>query len=146
MQCPKCRSDGSAVLDSRNTGNTIRRRRECSGCGFRYSTHERIEYVLPLVLKKDGGKENFDSHKLRSGLIKACEKRPVTGDKIEETVELIERRIQELYVKEIQSQQIGEILMQFLKELDEVAYIRFASVYQEFNDKEQFVQLLKAFD
>ncbi|MCL4134934.1 UNVERIFIED_CONTAM: hypothetical protein GTU68_029230 [Idotea baltica] len=143
MRCPKCASDKSAVIDSRNTGSAIRRRRECQSCEFRYSTYERIEYILPVVLKKDGGKQPFSTHKLKSGLVKACEKRPVDSDKIDETVDNIERQIYELCLKEIPSERIGEFLMQSLKDLDHIAYIRFASVYKEFSDAKQFVEELE---
>ena len=143
MRCPKCSSERSAVVDSRSGGSVIRRRRECQSCNFRFSTYERIEYVLPLVLKKDGGKEPFDSHKLRVGLLKACEKRPVSIEKIDETTDIIERKIQELCLKEIQSQEIGKFLIDALKDLDHIAYIRFASVYKEFSNVEQFVEELK---
>ena len=144
MKCPKCGSEKSAVVDSRSDGDTTRRRRECQACGFRFSTYERIEITLPMVVKKDGRREAFDRNKVRGGLLKACEKRPVAMDVIDRTVEAVERKLQELYQKEIPSRHIGDILMEELKRLDQIAYVRFASVYREFSDVSQFVATLQS--
>ena len=144
MRCTKCTSDNLSVIDSRSDGETIRRRRECQDCGVRFTTYERIELALPMVIKKDGRREPFGREKIRTGLIRACMKRPVSLETIEETVETIERRIAELCEKEISSVEIGEFVLAALKDLDKVAYIRFASVYREFSDVNQFVEALKA--
>jgi transcriptional repressor NrdR len=146
MKCPKCESERSSVIDSRSDGNAIRRRRECQECQFRFSTFERVEYTLPMVIKKDGRREAFDSRKIRMGLFKACEKRPISVETIEKTVETIERKIQEQCMKEIPSRQIGDFLMDELKNLDKIAYVRFASVYREFSDVSQFVDTLQSLD
>ena len=143
MRCTKCNSDNISVVDSRSDGQTIRRRRECQDCGVRFTTYERIELALPMVTKKDGRREPFDREKIRTGLLRACMKRPLSMETIDETVELIERRIAELCEKEIESRDIGEYVMEALKDLDKVAYIRFASVYREFSDVNQFVDALK---
>lgn len=139
MKCPKCTSENLSVVDSRSDGEAIRRRRECQSCNFRFSTYERIELSLPALVKKDGRREAYDSAKIRAGLLKACEKRPVSRDAIETTVDLIERRVQELHVKELPSRQIGDFVMEALRGLDKIAYVRFASVYREFSDVNQFV-------
>ena len=144
MRCPKCGSEKSAVIDSRSDGDTTRRRRECQSCEFRFSTYERIEVMLPMVVKKDGRREAFDRDKVRGGLLKACEKRPVSMEVIDQTVEVIERRLQELYSREIPSRRIGDVLMEELKRLDQIAYVRFASVYREFSDVSQFVDTLQS--
>ena len=146
MRCPRCGFPESAVVDSRGDGTAIRRRRECESCHFRFTTFERVELSFPMVVKKDGRREVFDRHKLRAGLVRACEKTPVSMDEIDKTVESIEAKIVELCVKEIPSRQIGDFLMEALKGLDKVAYIRFASVYREFTDISQFVDTLKSLD
>ena len=146
MRCPKCSSDHSAVIDSRGDGDVIRRRRECQGCGVRFTNFERIELSLPMVIKKDDRREPFDRTKLRAGLVRACEKRPVSMDAIDATVDAIERRVGELCLKEIPSRQIGDFLMEALKQLDKIAYVRFASVYREFSDLHQFVDTLESLD
>ena len=144
MRCPRCGFEDSAVVDSRGDGSAIRRRRECESCKFRFTTYERVELSLPMVVKKDGRREPFDRHKLRAGLVRACEKTPVSMDLIDKTVESIEGRIVELFVKEMPSRQIGDFLMESLKGLDKVAYVRFASVYREFSDISQFVDTLQS--
>ncbi|NLF25306.1 MAG: transcriptional repressor NrdR [Deltaproteobacteria bacterium] len=144
MRCPKCGSEKSAVIDSRSDGDTTRRRRECQSCEFRFSTYERIEVTMPMVVKKDGRREAFDRDKVRGGLLKACEKRPVSMEIIDQTVEVIERKLQELYSREILSRKIGDVLMEELKRLDQIAYVRFASVYREFSDVSQFVDTLQS--
>lgn len=144
MRCPKCGEERSSVSDSRSDGEAIRRRRECNGCSFRYTTYERIELALPVVVKKDGRREPFDREKVRAGLRRACEKRPVSTESIDRTVENIESRVCELCLKEIPSRQIGDFLMEALRALDKIAYVRFASVYREFSDVSQFVDTLKS--
>ncbi len=144
MRCPKCDCERSSVIDSRNEGDLIRRRRECQSCAYRFSTFERIEYSMPLVVKKDSRRENFERDKLRLGLRKACEKRPVSVEAIDKSIESIERRIQALCEKEIPSRLIGDFLMEELRLLDKIAYVRFASVYREFSDVNQFVDTLES--
>jgi len=125
-------------------GGVIRRRRECLSCKRRYTTYERVEESLPVVVKKDGRRESFDRTKILSGLKKACEKRPISTSTIEALTERIEKRIQEMGDTEIQSRTIGEEVMKELHQLDQVAYVRFASVYREFKDIDQFMDELKA--
>ncbi|MBO5395119.1 MAG: transcriptional repressor NrdR [Clostridia bacterium] len=144
MKCVYCGGDESKVLDSRNSdeSNSIRRRRECLVCGRRFTTYETIETVPILVIKNDGSRQSFDASKLKSGIIKACEKRPVSLSQIDGIVEGIEKQIQNKLTQEIKSSQLGEMVMDALKELDEVAYVRFASVYRQFKDLESFKKLL----
>ena len=144
MKCSKCECERSSVVDSRNEGHQIRRRRECQECGYRFSTFERIEYQMPMIIKKDGRRESFNRDKLRVGLVKACEKRPVSVEVIDKSVDAIERRIQALCEKEMPSRQLGEFLMEELRQLDKIAYVRFASVYREFSDISQFVDTLES--
>lgn len=144
MRCPKCSSDSSSVIDSRGDDFTTRRRRECQSCGFRYTTYERIERTLPMVVKKDGRREAFDRGKVRSGIVKACEKRPVSMEVIDRTVEALEARLSDLYAKEISSIEIGDMIMEALSRIDKVAYVRFASVYREFSDPSQFLDTLES--
>jgi len=145
MKCPNqnCDSEKFSVVDSRKDGSSIRRRRECLECKFRFSTYERIEFSLPMVVKKDGRREVFNSDKIRLGLIKACEKRDVSIEKIDQTVDGIQKQVQELSLKEIPATKIGDIIIDHLKELDQIAYVRFASVYREFTDLAQFIDTLK---
>ena len=145
MKCPFCATDDTRVLDSResNEGAVIRRRRECPQCKRRFTTYERVEELNPLVVKKDGRRESFDRDKLLQGLKKACEKRPVSVSQLEQLVTDIERRLQELGEKEVSSTSIGEEVMKRLPELDEVAYVRFASVYRSFRDIAEFMDELK---
>ncbi|HSA59375.1 MAG TPA: transcriptional regulator NrdR [bacterium] len=145
MKCPFCNHPNSSVVDSRDSkeGETIRRRRECDTCGKRFTTYERVEELLPLVIKKDGRREPFDRKKIVGGIQKACEKRPVPMEKIEETVDRIEREIVELGEKEVNSKEIGERIMRALHDLDHVAYVRFASVYRDFKDVNQFLNELQ---
>ena len=121
----------------------IRRRRECDACGKRFTTYERVEELLPLVIKKDGRREPFDRKKIVGGIQKACEKRPVSMERIEETVDRIEREIVEMGEKEVASKEIGERIMRALHDLDHVAYVRFASVYRDFKDVNQFLNELQ---
>ncbi|MBP3344827.1 MAG: transcriptional repressor NrdR [Clostridia bacterium] len=145
MKCIYCGNEESKVLDSRNSDetNAIRRRRECLVCGRRFTTYETIETCPILVIKNDGSRQSFDPSKLKNGIIKACEKRPVSLSQIDSVVDGIEKHIQNKLTQEIKSSQLGEMVMDALKELDEVAYVRFASVYRQFKDIESFKKLLE---
>ena len=145
MRCPHCSSIDNKVVDSRigKEGDSIRRRRECLKCERRFTTYERIEEVLPSVIKKDGRHEPYDRMKILNGLTKACEKRPVSVEALERTVGEIEKALQERGLKEIPSTIIGEEVMDHLHRLDEVAYVRFASVYRSFKDINEFMDELK---
>lgn len=145
MKCPFCTDFDNKVVDSRLSGESdvIRRRRECLGCGRRFTTYERVEDILPMVIKKDGRREPFDRNKVLSGIQTACQKRPVPVAVMEEIVERIEKSVQEKGDKEIKSSTIGETVMLELHDLDEVAYVRFASVYRSFKDINEFMDELK---
>ena len=145
MKCPFCDELEDKVVDSRmaKEGEVIRRRRECLGCKRRYTTYERVEEILPVVVKKDGRRESFDRTKILAGLKKACEKRPISTTTIEGVTDRIEKRIQEMGETEIESRIVGEELMKELHQLDQVAYVRFASVYREFKDIDQFMDELR---
>ena len=145
MKCPFCDELEDKVVDSRmaKEGEVIRRRRECLGCKRRYTTYERVDEILPMVVKKDGRRESFDRVKILAGLKKACEKRPISTATIEAVTDRIEKRIQEMGETEIESRIVGEELMKELHQLDQVAYVRFASVYREFKDIDQFMDELK---
>jgi transcriptional repressor NrdR len=145
MRCPYCTSLENKVVDSRmgKEGESIRRRRECLKCEGRFTTYERVEEVLPLVIKKDGRREPFDRLKILSGIKNACEKRPVSVEAMETTVADIEKSLQDKGLKEIPSTIIGEEVMDHLHLLDEVAYVRFASVYRSFKDINEFMTELK---
>lgn len=145
MKCPFCRSMEDKVIDSRMSkeGEVIRRRRECLKCEQRFTSYERVEDPLPMVIKKDGSREFFDSHKILTGLKKACEKRPISINKLEEIENNIEKKLVSLNVKEIQSSWIGEEIMSSLKDLDKVAYVRFASVYRQFKDINDLMEEVK---
>jgi transcriptional repressor NrdR len=145
MRCPFCKGADSKVLDSRESmeGAVIRRRRECLECRKRFTTYERVEELAPLVVKKDGRREPFDREKLLAGLQKAVEKRPVSMDQLEALVAEVEVRLQESGEKEVLSNAIGEEVMRRLRTLDQVAYVRFASVYRSFRDIEEFMDELK---
>ncbi|MDZ4732968.1 MAG: transcriptional regulator NrdR [Nitrospirota bacterium] len=145
MKCPFCDELEDKVVDSRmaKEGEVIRRRRECLGCKRRYTTYERVEEILPVVVKKDGRRESFDRTKILAGLKKACEKRPISTATIETVTDRIEKRIQEMGETEIESRIVGEELMKELHHLDQVAYVRFASVYREFKDIDQFMDELR---
>ena len=145
MRCPFCLNSNSKVVDSRRDkdGSSIRRRRECEVCGKRFTSHERVEEILPMVLKKDGRRETFDRLKLIAGIKKACEKRPVSVETIEKMVDRLETRLQEAQEKEIPTTTIGEMVMAELHEIDEVAYVRFASVYRSFKDINEFMDELQ---
>jgi transcriptional repressor NrdR len=144
MKCPFCTHDDTRVVDSRlgKEGNNIRRRRECIDCERRFTTYERVEETLPLVIKKDGRREVFDRHKIISGIQRACEKRPVSIATIEKVVDQMEVKLQESGEKEIAASCIGEAIMEALQSLDEVAYVRFASVYRQFRDINEFMSEL----
>ncbi|OGX29226.1 MAG: transcriptional regulator NrdR [Omnitrophica WOR_2 bacterium RIFCSPHIGHO2_01_FULL_52_10] len=145
MKCPSCGYQETKVIDSRlNTdGTSIRRRRECLECEKRFTTYEYVEQVPLLVVKRDGRRQPFDRKKIIAGLMKACEKRPVSIDKMEEITGEIERAIQRKYDREVNSKEIGELIMEKLAALDEVAYVRFASVYRQFRDVNQFMSELQ---
>ena len=142
MRCPFCEAQDTRVIDSRPTedGHAIRRRRECDKCGKRFTTYEKVEEITFMVIKKDGSREAFDRNKVLNGILKACEKRPVSMADVERIVDDIERSLNNMMQKEIESKVIGEIIMEHLKGLDEVAYVRFASVYRQFKDVSTFVQ------
>jgi len=145
MRCPFCKRDDSKVLYSRESaeGTVTRRRRECLGCRKRFTTYERVEELMPLVVKKDGRREPYDREKLISGLQKAVEKRPVSMDQLEALVAEVEARVLERGEKEVPSSLLGEEVMRRLRALDQVAYVRFASVYRSFRDIEEFMDELK---
>jgi transcriptional repressor NrdR len=145
MKCPFCGFADTKVIDSRlgREGNNIRRRRECVGCGRRFTTYERVEENLPLVVKKDGRREPFDRMKIIGGMQRACEKRPVSIASIEKVVDQLEIFFQESGDKEIESSRIGEAVMEALHNIDEIAYVRFASVYRQFKDINEFMAELK---
>ena len=141
MKCPFCEAQDTKVVDSRpaEDGKAIRRRRECIACGKRFTTYEKVEEMLFMVVKRDGSRESFDRNKILTGLMRACAQRPVTMDQMEEVASDIERRLNNMMEKEVSTQQIGEMVMDELKELDEVAYVRFASVYRQFKDVGTFI-------
>jgi len=145
MKCPFCSHLEDKVVDSRlsTDGEAIRRRRECEKCGRRFTSYERVEEIMPMVVKKDGRREPFDRMKVLSGLKKACEKRPISMDTLEKVADEIEKKLLEGSDKEISTSAIGEEIMRRLQELDQVAYVRFASVYREFKDINEFVRELK---
>ena len=144
MQCPYCNYKESKVVDSRHTdSNSIRRRRECESCKKRYTTYETIETTPIMVIKKDNTRKYFDREKIKNGLIKSCEKRPVSMDQIEGVISYIENEINKNYMTEIETRMIGEMIMDKLKDIDEVSYVRFASVYRQFKDINTFVNELK---
>jgi transcriptional repressor NrdR len=141
MRCPFCEDSDTRVIDSRPTeeGFAIRRRRECDNCGKRFTTYEKVEEIPLIVIKKDGSREAFDRNKIMNGIIKACEKRPVSAAEIDNIVTEIERGLNNMMEKEMESALIGKFVMDYLKEIDEVAYVRFASVYRQFTDVNTFI-------
>jgi transcriptional repressor NrdR len=145
MRCPFCRADNDRVIDSRasNDSFSIRRRRECLACLRRFTTYETIEQVELKVVKKDGSRVPMDREKIRRGLEKACWKRPISPQQIEEVVQAVEREIYNEYESEVESNAVGELVMRYLRDLDQVAYVRFASVYREFQDAHDFVEELE---
>ena len=145
MKCPFCGHQEDKVVDSRSSsdGVAIRRRRECLRCGKRFTTYEHVEEQPLMIINKDGRREPFDRHKLLAGLVKACEKRPVSMDDLERLVDELERELSQHFEREAPSREVGERVMKRLHALDPVAYVRFASVYREFKDVEQFMRELK---
>jgi transcriptional repressor NrdR len=146
MRCPFCHHPDDKVVDSREgrAGESTRRRRECLACGRRFTTYERIDVVMPLIVKKDGRREPYDRGKLLAGLHKACEKRPISADTIDDVAAEVERRVQESGAREVPSSVVGEAVMSSLKNLDDVAYVRFASVYKSFRDIDEFMSELES--
>ncbi|MDD6042523.1 MAG: transcriptional regulator NrdR [Eubacteriaceae bacterium] len=142
MRCPFCENLDTKVIDSRPTeeGHAIRRRRECEVCGKRFTTYEKVEENIIMIVKKDGRREAFDRNKILNGIVKACEKRPVAFADMEKIVDDIEKKINYSMSKEVESNDVGELIMEALKDLDEVAYVRFASVYRQFTDVNTFVK------
>lgn len=145
MKCPYCNHPDTRVIDSRpaEDGSAIRRRRSCDECGKRFTTYEKVETIPLIIIKKDNNREQYNRSKIERGIIRACYKRPVSAEAIQKAVERIEIKIFNLEAKEVSSTDVGEIVMDELKELDEVAYVRFASVYREFKDVNTFMDELK---
>jgi len=145
MKCPFCNHLEDKVVDSRETkeGDTIRRRRECLGCERRFTTYERIDEVPYMVIKKDGRREKFERQKVLGGLLKACEKRPIGMAKLSELVNRVESKVSDSPDREISTTEVGEFLMESLREMDKIAYVRFASVYRDFQDEQAFFNELK---
>ena len=145
MKCPFCNQDDTRVVDSRpaDDNSSIRRRRLCDACGKRFTTYEKVETIPLIIIKKDNNREQYNRSKIERGIIRACYKRPVSAEAIQKTVERIEIKIFNLEAKEVSSTDVGEIVMDELKELDEVAYVRFASVYREFKDVNTFMDEIK---
>ena len=145
MKCPYCKTNNDKVIDSRTSGDAfvVRRRRECLECGKRFTTYEKVEETPLRVIKKDNSRDSFDRTKILRGVLKACEKRSVSTDRLEEMVNKIESQLYEMFDKEVSSKFIGRLVMDELKEIDQVAYVRFASVYREFKDINQFLDELK---
>ena len=147
MKCPFCGEENTKVIDSRpaEENNSIRRRRQCEVCGKRFTTYEKVETIPLIIIKKDDNREPYDRSKIERGIVRSCHKRPVSYDQIVSTVEEIEAEIFNKEEKEISNNEIGEIVMDKIKELDQVAYVRFASVYREFKDVNTFMDELKKF-
>jgi transcriptional repressor NrdR len=145
MKCPYCRFPENKVLDSRDSegGLSVRRRRECLSCNRRFTTYERLEEIPIMVIKKDNSREPFDRNKLLNGLIKACQKRTISIDRLEKFVSQVEESIRDSLGNEVKSSHIGRLVLDWLYDLDEIAYVRFASVYREFKDVNQFIQELQ---
>ena len=147
MRCPYCGNKNDGVVDSRvsRNGSSVRRRRECLKCKRRFTTYEHVERIPLMVIKKDSRREPFDREKLIGGIMKACEKRPVSVERIEKLVDDVERTLEKKDEREVRSKEIGELVMRSLHSLDEVAYVRFASVYRQFRDASQFMKEVKRF-
>ncbi|MDP3804904.1 MAG: transcriptional regulator NrdR [Candidatus Omnitrophota bacterium] len=145
MRCPYCGNRNNSVIDSRtaSNGKSVRRRRKCLKCGKRFTTYEHVERIALMVIKKDSRREPFDREKLMEGIMVACEKRPVSVKRIEKQVEDVERHLEKSHEREVASREIGELVMKGLHNLDEIAYVRFASVYRQFRDVGQFMKELK---
>ena len=145
MLCPYCNYKESKVIDSRHTDSqSIRRRRECESCKKRFTTYEKIELTPIMVIKKDNSRESFDRNKIKNGILKSSEKRPISIEQVEEIVLYIENDINRSYISEIESKKIGEMVMDKLKDMDEVSYVRFASVYRQFKDLNTFINELES--
>ena len=145
MQCPRCKFNGSRVIDSRpaDDGRSIRRRRECDECGYRFTTFERLEKAPILVIKRNGNREAFNREKLLNGLVRSAEKRPIPLSQLEQIVNEVEHTINQEGENEISSMLIGEMVMDYLSKIDDIAYIRFASVYRQFTDRKMFLKELE---
>lgn len=145
MKCPYCNNEDTRVIDSRpaEDGNSIRRRRSCDACGKRFTTYEKVETIPLIIIKKDNNREQYNRRKIENGVLQACYKRPVSAEEIQQAIDRIETKIFNLEEKEIPSSTVGELVMEELKDLDEVAYVRFASVYREFKDVNTFMDELK---
>lgn len=143
MRCPKCQSESSRVVDSRQADNMIRRRRECENCGNRFTTFERIEEMPLLVIKRDETREVFNRDKIITGIVRSARKRPVTSESIEKLVDRVEQRVRRLEKNEVWTEVIGEFVMEELMDLDDITYVRFASVYRSFKDVSEIEDLLK---
>ncbi len=145
MQCPRCKFNGSRVIDSRpaDDGRSIRRRRECDECGYRFTTFERLEKAPILVIKRNGNREAFSREKLLNGLVRSAEKRPIPLSQLEQIVNEVEHKINQEGENEISSMLIGEMVMDYLAKIDDIAYIRFASVYRQFTDRKMFLKELE---
>ena len=148
MQCPSCQNTDSRVLESRSAdaGRSVRRRRECLNCDFRFTTYERVETVPITVLKRNGNRETFNRSKLLNGINRACEKTSIQNNKVALIVDELELRLHQRNVREVKSSEIGEMVLEHLKGINEVAYIRFASVYRQFSDINDFISTLKTFN
>lgn len=146
MRCPACHYNGSRVLDSRpsNEGRSIRRRRECESCNFRFTTFETVEEIPLIVVKKDGTRQEFNRDKILRGLMRACEKRPIPMERLEEIVHQVERDLRSRGLSEVNSGEVGELVLKYLAAVDDVAYVRFASVYRQFNDINAFIDELRS--
>lgn len=147
MKCPFCNKENTKVIDSRpaEDNNSIRRRRQCDACGKRFTTYEKVESIPLIVIKKDNNREPYDRQKIEKGILRSCHKRPVSAEQMTNLVDEIETQIFNMEAKEIPSSAIGEIVMNKLKDVDEVAYVRFASVYREFKDANTFINEIKVF-
>jgi len=145
MRCPYCNEDNTQVVDTRENeeGDTVRRRRRCLACDKRFTTYERVELQLPLVVKKNGSRVDYDRDKLKSSMMLALRKRPVTTESVENAIDRIEEKLVQLAEREVSSDRIGELVMRELKKLDKVAYIRFASVYRNFADVDEFSSVIR---
>lgn len=145
MKCPYCNNEDTRVIDSRpaEDGSSIRRRRSCDTCGKRFTTYEKVETIPLIIIKKDNNREQYNRRKIENGVLQACYKRPVSAEEIQQAIDRIETKIFNLEEKEIPSSTVGELVMEELKDLDEVAYVRFASVYREFKDVNTFMDELK---
>lgn len=143
MRCPKCQSESSRVVDSRQADNMIRRRRECESCGNRFTTFERIEEMPLLVIKRDDTREVFNRDKIITGVVRSARKRPVSSDSIEKLVDRVEQKVRKLEKNEVRTDVIGEFVMEELMNLDDITYVRFASVYRSFKDVSELEDLLK---